>query len=542
MKKYLLFIFTLFIAFQSKAAKVNISTDITTNTTWTSNNIYLLQGFIYVKNNATLTIEPGTIIMGEKASKGSLIITRNGKINAQGTSTNPIVFTSDQAPGFRSYGDWGGLIILGNATTNATWDDGTTIHPGVGQIEGGVNNTSNDGLYGGLNDLDNSGVLSYVRIEFPGIAYQPNNEINGLTLGAVGSGTKLDHIQVSYSGDDSYEWFGGTVNCSHIIAFRGWDDEFDCDNGYRGNVQFGIGMRDPNIADQSGSNGFEHDNDAAGSATTPITAPTFSNMTLIGPAVNGTPDANFKRGAHIRRNSRTGIFNSIIVGWPYGIFIDGAGCDSNASQGTLPIRNTYIADMNTKFVGNSTLNVSTWFGTTSFHNDSTKTLANFNFGSTSLSAPDLKLGSGSAGLNKQDYSHTRLQNNFFDTTVNFIGAQGANDNWNMSDGWVNWDPQNTNYEWPVNVNDVNNLLEPITVFPNPTSNILNVLITMSEKNNIALQLTDVSGSVLQVKKVNALNGKNKIEIDTKDMAPGFYLLQIYKEGTLINTNRIIINK
>ena len=108
-------------------------------------------------------------------------------------------------------------------------------------------------------------VMKYVRIEYPGIAYSPNNEINGLTFGGVGRGTTIDYIQVSYSGDDSYEWFGGTVNCKHLIAYRGWDDDFDTDFGYQGKLQFLVGLRDPEVADQSGSNGFESDNDGSGS-------------------------------------------------------------------------------------------------------------------------------------------------------------------------------------------------------------------------------------------------------------------------------------
>ena len=165
----------------------------------------------------------------------------------------------------RSYGDWGGLVLCGNAPTNKH-DSGA----GVGIAEGGIGS-----LYGGPDGADNSGVLQYVRIEFPGIGLTAvaNSEINGLTLYAVGSGTTIDHIQVSYSGDDSYEWFGGTVNCKYLVALRGWDDEWDTDNGYSGKVQFYVSLRDPAIADQSTSNGFESDNDADGSTLTPLPLP-----------------------------------------------------------------------------------------------------------------------------------------------------------------------------------------------------------------------------------------------------------------------------
>lgn len=125
--------------------------------------------------------------------------------------------------------------------------------------------------------------MQYVRIEYPGIALTLNNEINGLTMGGVGRGTTIDHIQVSYSGDDSYEWFGGTVNCKYLIAFRGWDDDFDTDYGYSGKLQYLVALRDPDIADQSSSNSFESDNDGSGTLNEPITSPTWWNVTMIGP-------------------------------------------------------------------------------------------------------------------------------------------------------------------------------------------------------------------------------------------------------------------
>ena len=212
---------------------VTIEGEITEDLTLTSNKQYLLKGFVYVTNSAELTIEPGTIIKGDKASKATLVIERGGKIWAQGTKNSPIVFTSNQPKGERSYGDWGGIVICGNAKVNTA--------TGTAKIEGGPRSE-----YGGLDNNDNSGALEYVRIEFSGVEYATDNEINGLTLGGVGSATILRHIQVSYCGDDSYEFFGGTVNAKYLVAFRGWDDEFDTDNGFSGKLQFLVGLRDPN--------------------------------------------------------------------------------------------------------------------------------------------------------------------------------------------------------------------------------------------------------------------------------------------------------
>ncbi|PGH39981.1 MAG: hypothetical protein CRN43_05800, partial [Candidatus Nephrothrix sp. EaCA] len=188
-----------------KLAEEN-QTKITANTTWKVADKHLLKGFVYVEAGATLTIEAGSVVLGDKTTKGSLIVKPGGKLIAEGTAKSPIVFTSSAAKGARAAGDWGGVILLGKAPVN--------INPAT--VEG-----ENASTFGGNASDDNSGTLKYVRIEFAGIAFQKDKEINGLTLGGVGSGTVLDYIQVSYSGDDSFEWFGGTVNAKHLIAYRG---------------------------------------------------------------------------------------------------------------------------------------------------------------------------------------------------------------------------------------------------------------------------------------------------------------------------------
>ena len=241
-----------------------------------SEGTYLLKGWVYIASGAELTIEPGTVIKGDKQTKAALIVEPGGKLYAQGTAQKPIVFTSEEAKGNRKPGDWGGLIICGNARNNQ----------GQMQIEGGPRTK-----HGGSNDSDNSGIISYVRVEFAGYPFERDKEINGITFGSVGSGTQVDHLQVSYCNDDSYEWFGGTVNAKYLVAYKGWDDEFDTDNGFSGKVQFGLSVRDSRIADTSQSNGFESDNCADGAAVDPYTTATFSNITFIGPMA---VDANFE--------------------------------------------------------------------------------------------------------------------------------------------------------------------------------------------------------------------------------------------------------
>jgi hypothetical protein len=311
---------------------------LTSNTTWTNTNVYKLDGYVYVDSLVTLTIQAGTIIRGDKTNKGTLIILRGGKLIADGTSTSPIVFTSNQSVGNRGYGDWGGIIICGRANTNVPGDNVL--------IEGGV-----EAYYGGLDDDDNSGILRFVRIEYPGVAFAPNNEINGLTMGAVGRGTTIDYVQVSFSGDDSFEWFGGNVDGKHLIAHRGWDDDFDVDFGYTGRNQFCVSLRDPNVADVSQSNGFESDNDGSGSTNSPRTAPIFSNVSAFGPKVTPgtTINSNYRNAMHLRRSCRTSIFNSVFAGWPYGLFIDGTNTQTDYTSGVLKIENTFLAGMGASF-------------------------------------------------------------------------------------------------------------------------------------------------------------------------------------------------
>jgi hypothetical protein len=419
---------------------ITVSGDITSDTKWYASGKYMLSGFVYVKNNATLTIEPGTIIKGISGSKAALMIERGSKIMAQGTAAKPIVFTSDKPKGQRSYGDWGGLVLCGKAPTNKH-DSGA----GVGIAEGGIGS-----LYGGNDPTDNSGVLQYVRIEFPGIGLTatPNSEINGLTLYAVGSGTTIDHIQVSYSGDDSYEWFGGTVNCKYLVALRGWDDEYDTDNGFSGKVQFYVGLRDPQVADQSTSNGFESDNDADGSTLTPVTSALFVNGSLFGPKVTSSTTINslFGHGAQIRRGSRLSVYNTVFAGWPYGIYIDGALGDSpaQAANNVLQIENSVISGMGTNYKENATSlqGTAAWFTTAAKNNTVYTTNAELQLNNPfNLTAPNFLPAAGSPLLTGASFTNSRLTDPFF-TQVTFRGAFGATD-WTA--GWCNFDPQNTDY-------------------------------------------------------------------------------------------------
>lgn len=326
---------------------------ITANETWSGT--IKLDGWVYVDNGATLTIEPGTVIRGTQ--KSVLIVERGAKIMAVGTKASPIVFTSNQAAGLRANSDWGGLVICGKAPNN--------LAGGVGTTEGGI-----ESQYGGTDPADNSGVLKYVRIEFPGFEIATGSEVNGLTLCSVGNGTSIDYVQVSNSGDDGYEWFGGSVSAKHIISYKTEDDDFDTDNGFSGLVQFALISRDKNIYDSDTGNGFESDNDAAGSASEPFTHAVFSNVSAFGPfATKGLElHKNHEEGAamRLRRSTRLQIYNSLFEGWGRGVRIESDNSLNAAVNGQLVVRNTVIAGVeNDKYKVDGTVltaaTLETWF-------------------------------------------------------------------------------------------------------------------------------------------------------------------------------------
>lgn len=419
----------------------NITSDMTINAADKN----FLKGFVYVKPGATLTIEAGSVIKGVSVAAGekaaSLIIEPGAKIMAVGTVDKPIVFTSDKPAGQRLTGDWGGLIICGNARVNRV--NRPTIEGGPGTLYG---NTTSDEFNG-----ESSGKLKYVRIEFAGYPLEPDKEINGLTFGGVGSGTEVEFIQVSYSNDDSYEWFGGTVNAKHLIAYHGWDDDFDTDFGYSGNLQFLLSVRDKDIADTSDSNGFESDNDGDGSSNTPLTKPVFSNVTLIGPfygkvsdktqaeveaktadAANGAKGGKFQAAMHLRRNTSLNVYNSVFTGWPYGLrATDKKG---SANDGAI-VKNVILAGMWSNFYDDEKFSEN-FFNRAGMNNTILET-------TNAIISKDGDYSSVVASaVQGADFADAVLNNSFFEK-VTYKGAFDGTNDWTK--GWANFDPQNTEY-------------------------------------------------------------------------------------------------
>jgi hypothetical protein len=342
------------------AAKL-IDANITQSRTLFADTVYTLKGYVKVQSGAVLTIEPGTRIVGDAATPGSsLWILRGARIEANGTAAEPIVFTSAKAPGQRKPGDWGGIVIVGNGIINRT---GATI-----LTEGGAAGVA-ENYAGGTDNADNSGTLRYVRIEFAGydISNGGGQELNGLSMYAVGSGTRIEYVQTVTGLDDSFEFWGGAVDARYLVSYESGDDHFDWSEGYAGRIQFMIAFQNARTEPAAGSGvlatdprGFEGDgcdpgvggcivtnvtgggNTAGGS--TPYSRPVFANFTVVGPGqLAGFPtDGN---GAVIRRGSAGTLFNGIIARWPgRGLQIRDAFSDSLRLRDSLNIANIVLAE------------------------------------------------------------------------------------------------------------------------------------------------------------------------------------------------------
>jgi hypothetical protein len=431
---------------------VELTGNLTTQTL-TADKKYLLKGQVFVRDGQVLTIQPGTVIFGDKRTRATLIIDRGGRIEANGTVDRPIVLTSGQEAGVRDRGDWGGLVILGRANVNQP-------NPAIE----GITPAANFGTTGSsAADGESSGTLRYVRVEFGGIELTPNNETNSITMGGVGRGTVMEYVMVSFGGDDGFEWFGGTNNGKYLISHATWDDDFDCDYGWSGNVQYGLVVRYPGFADQSQSNAFECDNGPNDNDVMPYTTGTFSNVTVYGPIKTGTSvsNGNYAHGIDLRRRTALSIFNSVVTGFPIGLRMNQPSVLANYQAGRGVLENNIlvtpnnrfaagsgvaVADVEAYFVANNTvvpgpasddlhknlgLNPDLFFGTRL----ADQYPANADFRVTTGT-----LATGAKFSNAK--FNEPIRTTFFDKNVTFIGAFGAT---NWATGWAEFDPVDKAY-------------------------------------------------------------------------------------------------
>ncbi|HMJ52576.1 MAG TPA: hypothetical protein VK540_10885 [Polyangiaceae bacterium] len=405
---------------------VTINDNITTDTTWTADNEYVLgyQKQIFVKNGATLTIQPGTTVLGDASSV--LTVTRGSKLLAVGTKEKPIVFSSKQPAGQKTPGFWGGLIILGRAPVNVN-------KPGSNEaVFEAFTSAADDGKFGGDDPHDNSGILRYLRLEFGGFAYATDREFNNITLCGVGDGTAIDYVQTHHGRDDGIELFGGTVNVKHILSSQNEDDGFDTDNGWQGKGQFII-IQSMSPAGTDPSNGYESDNHATATSytTEPRTKPTLYNVTLLGKKDYA---AGSSFAAIFRRGTQGNYHNHLFMSFPQAIEVrDQASADA-ANAGDLFIKNSI-------FFQNGTDNMNFPATATTPLIDERAVFMNAAWsnrevdpglpaGAFSLTAPSFKPNAGSAALTGGAAPPDDM---FFDPTATFVGAIGADD---WTQGWT----------------------------------------------------------------------------------------------------------
>ena len=331
-----------------------LSGDISANRTLFSDTVYTLSGYVKVQSGATLTIRPGTRIVGDTTKPGSsLWILRGARIDAQGTAASPIVFTSARTPGNRKPGDWGGIIIIGNARINRTANPIFTEGPP----------TAAENYAGGTNDNDNSGIMRYVRIEFAGYDVSGGNgqELNSLSLYAVGRGTTLEFIQSVAGLDDGFEWFGGTVDGRYLVSYEAGDDHFDWTEGYSGRNQFIVALQTRLITPRPGTGalstdprGFEGDGceDTKAGCTflnPPFSMPVFANFTLVGPGAGVFAQAD-GNGIVVRRGSGATLINGVVARWPqYGLSLRNAESNNLRIADSVTVRNLVLSDNGASF-------------------------------------------------------------------------------------------------------------------------------------------------------------------------------------------------
>ena len=408
---------------------VVVTGSITGNETWSSTYYYVLRGAVFVEDGGTLNIQAGTRVIGESGSVGTLIIKRGGRINAEGTRTAPIVFTSDQPVGSRSRGDWGGIIINGRAPVNIEGGEG------VGEADTGV--------YGGNQPNDNSGVVRYVRVEFAGVEFSPDNELNGIAFQGVGNGGTFEYIQVHMNRDDAFEWFGGTANVKYLVASNAADDSFDWTFGWSGKAQFIAITQRGDDAD----NGIEADNNEFNNNLLPRSNPQIYNITLCGDP-DTTEGSESVRAANLRRGTAFTIRNFLITGFKStGFQIE---TSNTATTGQIDNGTSQMGAGVSWNIRNATTGVSG----AAMHSSVTTYITSGRFPNIRTSATDAEVGVSTSGCSTHDNPNFQPSgvatlaggqiapiqppnDGFFDA-VTYIGAVAPAPAENWMSGWTSF--------------------------------------------------------------------------------------------------------
>lgn len=543
------------------------STAGTGTTTWSKDTTYILDGFVFVNPGDTLTIEAGTIIKGnpgQGADASAFIVSRGAYLDAQGTKAEPIIFTSssddtdnpiDLAP--NTTGLWGGVIILGNSTTNT--DPPEQAIEGIPTTETrglfGTIDPNGDGDYsdGTSDEADNSGIMTYISIRHGGTNIGAGNEINGFTMGGVGSGTTINHIEVIFNQDDGFEWFGGTVNASHLISAFCGDDSYDYDMGWRGNVQFAFSIQSE--AASSDRNG-EHDGGTTPETGAPLATPKFYNVTYIGmgPASGG-------RILTFRDNAGGEYHNSIFTEQGRGVDFEVLGNGSTDAFDRLLAGDLKIENNIWWNIENNDPN-DIWTVTLQKYSNDTDSLADLAAGTDTVRAMLLRTGQeivdpgfsidyvdGNNALDPRPLSGAAIfdptlspvpADPFF-TTVNYKGAFSIDAAEFWADEWTAMDHLDY-FPKPlgsVTGIDKEDLIQNINLYPNPTRGQFTVAATELTDEKVEINVLDMSGRVIFHGEERPFAGAIKTNINLNVAAAGMYFVKV-QQGNKLATSQLIL--
>ena len=560
---------------------VTVSSDISANTTWTSNQVYLLDGLIYVRPGATLTIQPGTVIKARQTPSAAtgdvasgIIVMVNAKIEADGRADAPIIMTAESdnvanSPlGPDDRGLWGGLVLLGRATTNST--------PGVNFIEGVPE--SDDTRFGcdsstsgfACDDNDDSGTLRYVSVRHAGFGFRPSSEINGITFGGVGRGTTVEYVEVFANSDDNFEFFGGTVNARYLVGAFSGDDTFDTDRGFRGKFQFGLSLNNPGndagrcLENDGGDSGL------GGEDATPFSNPVYSNLTCIGAGADADAGQLGSEGnsaaMQLRDNTGGKIYNSIFTDYP-GTALNLEALSSGEDtenrfgrnlEGTndLLIRNNLFfgfgggstfADIVDNDSDNSAARQSEIEADLAAANRLVDPqLANIDSRESGGQFDPRPLASGPAATGAQ-FSGNALAGDAFFTSVPYYGAfaptSSASDGTNRTwlGGWTALFQKGFLSGQAVNTTGgPNGETFGLSVGPNPTAGDATVRVSLDRAQRVTVALYDVLGRQVAVVADGAFGeGTTAVRVSTAGLPSGVYVLRLEGEGVSV-TERLSV--